>query len=43
MTIRKAVLLFSIMPQVYQFGSNFSVIMQGGTGKNKSTIAVSTG
>lgn len=39
MTIRKAVLIFSMMPQIYQFGTNFSVIMQGGTGKNKSTIA----
>lgn len=38
-TLRKATLLFSLMPQVYQFGTNFSVIMQGGSGKNKSTIA----
>ncbi|CAG2211019.1 CEPT1 [Mytilus edulis] len=39
MTLRKAVILFSILPQIVQFGSNFSVIMQGGSGKNKSTIA----
>lgn len=39
MSFRKGAMLFSLFPQVYQFGTNFSVIMQGGSGKNKSTIA----